>query len=447
VLPPSVDTIAAIATAQGRGGIGVIRLSGGAVPDIALHLLGKLPIPRYAGYSNFPDAQGTPIDEGIALYFDAPHSYTGEHVLELQGHGGTAVLQLLLQRCLELGARLAEPGEFTRRAFLNGKLDLAQAESVADLIEAGTAQAARSAMRSLQGDFSITVNKLVDQLIALRMLVEAMIDFPEEDIDALSVAQKQIKLATLQTDLAQVLYLANQGSLLKEGGSVVLVGPPNVGKSSLLNCLSGEDAAIVSDIPGTTRDIIQRTIQIDGIQLHILDTAGLRNSQDTIEQMGIDRTHSAMLKADVILLLWDASQHLSATNQAIVDELSPSTPKLHVFNKIDLLNQSERIEECSGEKHIYLSAKTGAGVDLLKQQLLEKIGWHQETGVFLARERHVQALLIAQRHVQNAANEFHQTELFAENLRLAQNSLCSITGVFTADDLLGEIFSRFCIGK
>lgn len=446
-MPANVDTIAAIATAQGRGGIGVIRLSGSAVPGIAQQLLGKLPTPRYANYSIFSDAQGTPIDQGIALYFVAPHSYTGEHILELQGHGGTAVLQLLLQRCLELGARLAEPGEFTRRAFLNRKLDLAQAESVADLIEASTAQAARSAMRSLQGEFSRAIHHLVDLLIDLRMLVEAMIDFPEEDVDTLNIAQKQIKLATLIKELAQVLHLSNQGGLLRDGASVVLVGSPNVGKSSLLNCISGEDAALVSDIPGTTRDIIRQTIQIDGVPLHILDTAGLRDSHDAIEQMGIARTRSAILKADVILILLDANRCSSTTNQAILDELPLNIPRLLVFNKIDLLNQFERVEGCSGDGHIYLSAKTGAGVDCLKQKLLEKIGWHQETGVFLARERHVQALLIAQKHIQNAANELHQTELFAENLRLAQVSLSSITGEFTADDLFGEIFSRFCIGK
>ena len=447
MLSPSADTIVAIATAQGRGGVGVVRLSGASVPEITQKLLGNLPTPRHASYLDFPDAQGDIIDQGIALYFVAPHSYTGEHVLELQGHGGIAVLQLLLQRCIELGARLARPGEFTQRAFLNGKLDLAQAESVADLIDATTAQAARSAMRSLQGEFSQTIHRLVGALIQLRMLVEAMLDFPEEELDTSDIARRQAGLSALAQELAQVLRLAQQGSLLREGAHIVLVGQPNVGKSSLLNQLSGEEVALVSDVPGTTRDVIRQAIQIGGVPLHISDTAGLRESQDLVEQMGIARTRGAMHKADVILILLDAKLGLSAADQAILDELPPRIPRLHIFNKIDLLAQSARLEELDGETHIHLSAKTGAGLDLLRNKLLELIGWHQEAGVFVARERHIQALLSAQSYVQQAADELSRAELFAENLRLAQDELNSITGEFTADDLLGEIFSRFCIGK
>lgn len=447
MLSPSVDTIVAIATAQGRGGVGVVRLSGASVPEITQKLLGNLPAPRHASYLDFPDTQGDIIDQGIALYFIAPHSYTGEHVLELQGHGGTAVLQLLLQRCVELGARLARPGEFTQRAFLNGKLDLAQAESVADLIDATTAQAARSAMRSLQGEFSRAIHRLVGALIQLRMLVEAMLDFPEEELDTSDIARRQAGLLALAQELAQVLRLAQQGSLLREGAHIVLVGQPNVGKSSLLNRLSGEEVALVSDVPGTTRDVIRQAIQIGGVPLHISDTAGLRESQDLVEQMGIARTRGAMHKADAILILLDATLGLSAADQAILDELPSGIPRLHIFNKIDLLAQSARLEELDGETHIHLSAKSGAGLDLLRNKLLELIGWHQEAGVFVARERHIQALLSAQNYVRRAADELSRAELFAENLRLAQDELNSITGEFTADDLLGEIFSRFCIGK
>lgn len=447
MLSPSVDTIAAIATAQGRGGVGVVRVSGIAAPRIALELLGELPPPRFAKYGNFMDGRGQVIDQGIALYFVAPYSYTGENVLELQGHGGTAVLQLLLQRCLELGARLAEPGEFTRRAYLNNKLDLAQAESVADLIEASTAQAARSAMRSLQGEFSQAIYHLVSTLIELRMQAEATLDFPEEDLNALDTERRQVGLLATEQELAQILRLAQQGSLLRDGVRVVLVGQPNVGKSSLLNQLSGEEVALVSEMPGTTRDVIRQTIQIGGVPLHISDTAGLRESDDVIEQMGIARTRGEIQKADVILVLLDAKLGLTAAEQAILDELPPNLPRLFIFNKIDLLAQPSRLEMCDGKTHIYLSAKAGTGLDLLRKKLLELIGWHQEEGVFAARERHIQALLTAQDHVQRAASEQAAGELFAENLRLAQNALNSIAGEFTADDLLGEIFSRFCIGK
>jgi tRNA modification GTPase len=445
VLSPSVDTIAAIATAQGRGGVGVVRISGAAVSCIALALLGELPAPRFAKYGNFLDESGQVIDQGIALYFVAPHSYTGENVLELQGHGGTAILQLLLKRCLELGARLAEPGEFTRRAYLNNKLDLAQAESVADLIEATTTEAARSAMRSLQGDFSAEIHSLLDELISLRMLVEAMLDFPEEDIEIVDSTRRDAQLEQIQSKLSNVLQSAKQGSLLREGAHIVLVGRPNVGKSSLLNKLSGQDVALVSDVPGTTRDVIRQAIQIRGVPLHIIDTAGLRESQDEVENMGIARTHQTVQRADLILLLLEANQNITPHDEDILALLPAAITRLQIFNKADLL-EGER--DALPANSIYVSAKTGAGMEALRDKLLELVGWrNQEGGVFMARTRHLLALSLAQDHLEVAHNVRHNPELFAEELRLAQQALSSITGEFTADDLLGEIFSRFCIGK
>ncbi len=444
---PRPDIIAAIATASGRGGIGVVRVSGHNLITFAEAILGKKLIPRCATYSSFFDADGQVLDEGIALFFPAPLSYTGEDVLELQGHGGQAVLQLVLQRCLELGARLAQPGEFTQRAFLNNKLDLAQAESVADLIEATTSQAARSAVRSLHGEFSQAIRLLVEKLTSLRMLVEAMLDFPEEGIDEPDFDFRETQLAVLLKELESILSLAQQGSLLREGAHIVLAGQPNVGKSSLLNCLSGEDVALVSEVPGTTRDVIRQAIQIGGVPMHIMDTAGLRESQDEVEMLGISRTHSTLQKADAILLLLDARQGISMADRKILAEFPPNIPKLHIFNKIDLLDQPARVEVLDGEFIIYLSAKTGTGLELLRDKLLELIGWHQEAGVFMARERHVRALQAAKVNLQLAAEQISRAEIFAEELRLAQESLNSITGEFTSDDLLGEIFSRFCIGK
>jgi len=355
--------------------------------------------------------------------------------------------QLVLQRCLELGARIAGPGEFTQRAFLNGKLDLAQAESVADLIDATTSQAARSAMRSLKGDFSNAIHELVEALIRLRVLVEAMLDFPEEEIDSIDIDKRSSSLAEISGGLEKILNLAQQGSLLREGAHIVLIGQPNVGKSSLLNRLSGEEVALVSDVPGTTRDVIRQAIQINGVPLHIVDTAGLRESQDKVEQMGMERTHHAMQKADVILLLAEAGNHLASDDELILSSMPQEIPRLNVFNKIDLSGQHARMEEAGGECNIFLSAKTGDGVELLCDKLLELIGWHQEAGVFMARERHVRALLDACSHIRRAIEMVAQAELLAEELRLAQESLNSITGEFTSDDLLGEIFTSFCIGK
>ncbi|MBI3903919.1 MAG: tRNA uridine-5-carboxymethylaminomethyl(34) synthesis GTPase MnmE [Nitrosomonadales bacterium] len=441
------DFIAAIATAPGRGGIGVVRVSGDNLAMLVAALLGKALVPRQATLATFLDAQGHAIDQGIALFFPSPHSYTGDDVLELQGHGGPAVLHLVLQRCLELGARLARPGEFTQRAFLNDKLDLAQAESVADLIDATTSQAARSAMRSLQGEFSSTIHHLVNGLIQLRILVEAMLDFPEEELEAPDISSRNAQLNELRNELEKTLGLAQQGSLLREGAHIVLVGQPNVGKSSLLNRLSGEEVALVSDIPGTTRDVIRQAIQIGGVPLHIVDTAGLRESGDVVEQMGVARTRNTLQTADAILILLDTCYGISAEDQKILDELPPSIPRLHIINKIDLLAQAPCLEERDGECYIYLSAKTGEGLDLLRNRLLLLVGWHQDAGVFMARERHVRALLAAHAHLQRAMGVLSQTELFAEELRLAQEDLSSIMGEFTADDLLGEIFSHFCIGK
>lgn len=444
---PKLDTIAAIATAPGRGGIGVVRISGHNLELIASGIFGDIPLSRKIRFISFKDSDGSIIDQGVVLYFNAPHSYTGEDVLELQGHGGPAVLQMLLQRCLELGARLASPGEFTQRAYLNGKIDLAQAESVADLIDATTSQAARSAMRSLNGDFSRVIQHLVLNLINLRMLVEAMLDFPEEELDTPDVTSRNTKLSTIKQDIEQTLQLARQGSLLREGAHVVLIGQPNVGKSSLLNSLSGEDIALVSELPGTTRDVIRQSIQLSGVPLHIIDTAGLRETQDTVEKMGIARTHSSIAKADVILLILDANSGISDEDNNILAELPQNTPQLYVFNKIDLFNGAARIETSEGKDYIYLSAKTGIGINLLQQRLLELIGWHQESGVFMARERHVRALLRAKSHLDKATIEIARAEFFAEELRLAQEALNEITGEFSSDDLLGEIFSRFCIGK
>jgi tRNA modification GTPase len=441
------DTIAAIATAHGRGGIGVIRISGADVVPFAAAILGKLPPPRVATYAAFLDAEGAAIDTGIALYFHGVHSYTGEDVLELQGHGGMVIQQLLLQRCLDLGARLAMPGEFTQRAFLNGKLDLAQAESVADLIDATTAQAAKSAMRSLQGEFSRIVHGLLDQLIELRMLTEAMLDFPEEEIDALPIAQRETRLHSLLQAIEHTRQTASQGSLLREGAHVALVGRPNVGKSSLLNQLSGEEIALVSEIPGTTRDVIRQAIQIQGVPLHIMDTAGLRDAQDKVEQMGIARTHGAMQKADVVLLVLDAAAGMTADEQQILELMPDGVPCVRVWNKIDLTGGTPQAEKTAAGWTVHLSARTGAGMELLREKLLAVIGWHQEAGVFMARERHLLALAEAQQCLLNAAQVLGQSELFAEELRLAQEALNSITGEFTADDLLGEIFSRFCVGK
>lgn len=439
----SSAAIAAIATAPGRGGVGVVRVSGGDVAPFAIGLLGRLPEPRRATFGRFLSADGAVLDEGIVLYFAAPHSFTGEHVLELQGHGGPVVLNLVLQRCLELGARLAEPGEFTRRAYLNGKLDLAQAEAVADLIDAASSEAARSAMQSLSGAFSARITELVAALTRLRMLVEATLDFPEEEIDFLRDADAFGRLDAIDASLDKVRAQARQGALLREGLTVVLIGQPNVGKSSLLNQLAGFEAAIVTEIAGTTRDTVREAIQVHGVPLHIVDTAGLRDTEDPVEQLGIARTWAAAEKADVALLLVDAAHGVGEREAAILRRLPPVV-RLTLHNKIDVTGAPPR---AAGDE-IWLSAKTGAGVDLLREKLLESAGWRAAgEGAFMARARHLEALGRAAGHVAAARAAAAQLELFAEELRLAQAALSEITGEFTADDLLGEIFSSFCIGK
>lgn len=441
----NTDTIAAIATAQGHGGIGVVRISGPGAASLAGAMLGRQPEPRRAVFSSFQDENQETIDQGIALYFPSPNSFTGEDVLELQGHGGPAVLHLLLQRCLSLGARLAEPGEFTRRAFLNEKIDLAQAESVADLIAATTAEAARGAMRSLRGDFSAEIHALLEYLVRLRMLVEAMMDFPEEEIDVADSALSSSMLQTIRSKLQQTLAIAKQGSLLREGAHIALIGRPNVGKSSLLNRLSGEDVALVSDVPGTTRDVIREVIQIRGIPLHILDTAGLRKSDDEIENMGMARTHQIVNKADLILLLLDSAKGCTAEDKEIISGLPADIPHLLVFNKADLLAKDQGKDTKAG---IYISAKSGEGLDDLREEILKLIGWRrQESGAFIARERHLLALNSTLSHIDRAFTVLQNAELLAEELRLAQQALSGITGKFSPDDLLGEIFSHFCIGK
>ncbi|MBE0614937.1 MAG: tRNA uridine-5-carboxymethylaminomethyl(34) synthesis GTPase MnmE [Burkholderiales bacterium] len=441
-------TIAAIATAPGSGGIGVVRVSGKNLLPFAQAVLGKVPVPRTAIKSSFLDAHGVAIDDGVALYFPAPRSYTGEDVLELQGHGGTVVLQMLLKRCLELGARLAEPGEFTRRAFLNDKLDLAQAESVADLIEAASDSAARCALRSLRGEFSAAIDELAGQLVELRMLVEATLDFPEEELDPLDRADVKGRHARLVGALDTAIAKSRLGSLLRSGLQVVLAGQPNVGKSSLLNRLAGEELAIVTAIPGTTRDSVRQAINIDGVPLNIVDTAGLRDTRDEVERMGIERTWSEIGKADVVLLLVDARAGVTEQDLGLVERIPPGVKRVFVHNKIDLAGRSPRVQRDETSVSLHVSAKTGAGLELLRAELLAVAGWQQGAeDVFMARERHLIALHQAAQHLASAGEYLGRPELFAEELRLAQAQLNTITGEFAADDLLGEIFSRFCIGK
>jgi tRNA modification GTPase len=444
----TVETIAAIATAPGAGGIGVVRVSGPLSRTIAEGVLGQCPLPRHAAYLDFKSSDGSLIDRGIALYFPNPHSYTGEDVLELQAHGGTALMQILLARCLELGALQAEPGEFTRRAYLNQKLDLAQAEAVADLINASTEAAARSAVRSLSGEFSGRIQALQAKLIDLRMYVEACLDFPEEDIDFITQGRVAEKLQQLMDELQAVFNSARQGNLLREGIRVVLIGQPNVGKSSLTNQLAGEDIAIVTPIAGTTRDTIRSEIQINGVPLHIIDTAGLRDTQDEVELQGIARTWRALENADIAILMVDATHGIGEEEKSILARLRKDLPKIWVHNKIDLSSELPRIQQSGEETHIYLSAKQGDGVDLLSRHLLLLAGWQSVgEGVFMARARHLDAMRRVQESLASATLQLGQSELLAEELRLAQTALGEVLGEFTPDDLLGEIFSRFCIGK
>jgi tRNA modification GTPase len=428
----------------------VVRVSGPLAAELARAILGTVPLPRLATYRRFCGARGEVLDEGIAIFFASPRSYTGEDILELQGHGGPVVLREILARCVELGARLAEPGEFTRRAFLNERLDLAQAESVADLIEASSAEAVRSAARSLSGEFSRRIHRLVADVTELRMHVEACIDFPEEDIDAADRAALRERLAGARKSVADLLEEARQGAVLREGLTVVLVGAPNVGKSSLLNRLAGEDLAIVTPIAGTTRDHVRATIALEGVPIHLIDTAGLRESRDEVERIGIDRTWSAIAQAGAALVISDATtSSLGKEEAGILSKMPRGLPLARVENKIDLCGLPPGREDRDDVVTIRLSAKNGDGVELLRGWLLEVAGWrpHGE-GIFMARERHLLALRDAAASLARAAEENLQVyELFAEDLRMTQNSLGTITGAVSADDLLGEIFGRFCIGK
>ncbi|MDO8277727.1 MAG: tRNA uridine-5-carboxymethylaminomethyl(34) synthesis GTPase MnmE [Burkholderiaceae bacterium] len=452
------DPIAAIATAAGRGAVGIVRVSGRNLAPVIEAVCGKTLKPREATYLPFLDAQGQTMDRGLAIHFPAPHSYTGEDVLELQAHGGPIVLQLLLSRCIEagaaLGVRVAQPGEFTERAFLNDKIDLAQAEAIADLIDASTEAAARSASRSLAGEFSREIAALREALIRLRMLVEATLDFPEEEIDFLKQSDAQGQLDRLRERLTTVMQKAQQGALLRDGITVVIAGQPNAGKSSLLNALAGAELAIVTPVAGTTRDKIAQTIQIEGVPLHVIDTAGLRDSEDEVEKIGIARAWAEIEAADAVLFLHDLTRLAQAEYQAgdahiaqtLQDKLQRGVPVIDVWNKQDAV---------SGASHaagLAISAKTGAGIDTLRRKLLELAGWQAAPeGVFIARERHLQALRAVHMHLQEAqgllAAQAQALDLLAEELRLAQNALGEITGEFSADDLLGVIFSSFCIGK
>ena len=484
-----LDPIAAIATAAGRGAVGIVRVSGVGLAPYVQALLGRSLQPRHAHYLPFPDAQGQPIDQGLALFFPAPHSYTGEDVLELQAHGGPVVLQLLLARCLEVASqpnpasgqavlarlRLAQPGEFTQRAFLNDKIDLAQAEAIADLIDASTAAAARSASRSLSGAFSHEIHGLRDALIHLRMLVEATLDFPEEDIDFLTKADARGQLLKIEQALAQVRQRAQQGALLREGIKVVIAGQPNAGKSSLLNALAGAELAIVTPIAGTTRDKVQQTIQIEGVPLHVIDTAGLRDSSDEVERIGIARAWDEIASADAVLFLHDLSRAADpayrVADEALAAEMARKVPAavpiIAVWNKSDCLVSGPADPaapqalalpapalpaERPASHTLALSARKGTGLQALRQALLEVAGWQAAPeGLFIARARHVEALQAVDAHLMEAAAQLHADspalDLLAEELRLAQNALSGITGEFTSDDLLGVIFSSFCIGK
>ncbi|MBP6851127.1 MAG: tRNA uridine-5-carboxymethylaminomethyl(34) synthesis GTPase MnmE [Rhodoferax sp.] len=471
--PQPGDPIAAIVTAAGRGAVGIVRVSGTNLAPLILALCGRPLVPRYATYLPFLDASGNPIDHGLAIHFPAPHSYTGEDVLELHGHGGMVVLQLLLQRCLQAGAgqhlRLAQPGEFTQRAFLNDKMDLAQAEAIADLIDASTEAAVRSANRSLSGAFSAEIQALLQTLTDLRMLVEASLDFPEEDIDILHAADVQGRLTALAAILARIRQQSRQGALLRDGMRIVIAGQPNAGKSSLLNTLAGAELAIVSPIAGTTRDKVQQTVQIEGVPVHVIDTAGLRDSTDTIEQMGVARAWAEIETADAVLFLHDGARLFpsdpgvpAAQDDALAcreadtviartlrQRVPAQVPVIDVWNKSDVMGPTPDTDMAHG---IRLSARTGDGLDQLRATLLKAAGWQPVAeGSFMARQRHLQALERVSAHVDAAlahlASGAPLLDLLAEELRLAQNALAEITGAFGADDLLGAIFSRFCIGK
>ena len=447
----SPDTIAAIASAPGRGAVGVIRVSGPGVPHIAQEILGFLPMPRLAQVANFRSSSGEALDRGLALYFPAPASYTGEHVLELQGHGGALIMDLLLQRLLGMGCRMARPGEFSERAFLNGKIDIAQAEAIADLIDAGTTAAARAAVRSMQGEFSARINALQVQITELRTLVEAAIDFPDEELEFLPGSVLGRRMANILAGFESITAAARQGALLREGLNVVIAGRPNAGKSSLLNNLVGDEIAIVTDQPGTTRDVLRQHVHLDGLPLNLIDTAGLRTAVDVVEAEGVRRALNEVDRADRVLYILDHAAARPQDWRAELQELPPGVPLTLVFNKIDLSGAAPRADESLDPPQVFLSAKTGEGVALLREHLKTRAGYVSgESGALSARRRHLDALRRAKACVEQAAQTLAETrafELFAEELRRAQLALGEITGEFTSDDLLGEIFSSFCIGK
>jgi tRNA modification GTPase len=450
-MDPAADTIAAVATPPGQGGVGIIRVSGPDVPALTERLFGALPAPRRADVHAFRDADGALIDVGLVVYFAAPASFTGEHVLELHGHGGPVVMDQLLGRLLALGARPARPGEFSERAFLNGKLDLAQAEAIADLIDSSTVRAARAAVRSLQGAFSVRVHELVERLTRIRTYVEAAMDFPDEEIDFLSDAGFKRRLTDLSREFAVLFAQAHQGQLLRDGMTLVIAGRPNAGKSSLLNVLAGYAAAIVTEIPGTTRDVLREHIQIDGMPLHIIDTAGLHDSPDPVEREGMQRARAAMRQADGVLLVIDDRQGYTAADAAVLEELPSTVPCTRVYNKIDLTGRRPGYDDSETVPAVALSALTGSGLEALREHLKGSVGFaEQNDGGFSARRRHLDALQRARAHVEAGIRQLEQQgagELLAEELRQAQEVLGEITGTVSSDDLLGRIFSSFCIGK
>lgn len=443
------DNIVAIASGAGYAGVGVIRVSGVDLSRIINGLIKKSTLkPRFAHYVDLYDDSGDVLDSGLVLYFPAPHSFTGEDVLEIQGHGSPVVLNMLIKRCIELGCRLAEAGEFSKRAYLNGKLDLVQAESIADLIHAESEATARGALKSLKGEFSQYIAKINEQLINLRMFVEATLDFPEEDIEFIAAAKIKDKLIALQEQIHQLLHSTKQGVILNNGANIVIIGQPNVGKSSLLNALANEDVAIVTAVAGTTRDVVRQKIIINGIPFNIIDTAGIRETHDVVEKIGIERAFAATQHADLCLVLVDVNHGVGVAEKQIISTLPVNINIIYVHNKIDLLSLAPKVAIEDNQTHIYISARESIGLENLRNKLLELIGWeHNENDVFLARTRHLDAMRLTVEHINSAFDNWAHLEILAEELRYAHNALSAITGEFSADDLLGEIFSKFCIGK
>ena len=443
------NNIVAIATATGFAGIGVVRISGVSLQKLAVTITNKTTImPRVATYSKFYDKNHEVIDSGLILYFPHPNSFTGEDIIEIQGHGSPISLQMILKRCIELGCRLATPGEFSQRAYLNGKIDLVQAESIIDLIHAESEIAVKSAIKSLSGIFSKYINQINEQLIHLRMFVEATLDFPEEDIEFIAEAKIRTKLEVLRTEIRSLLANTKQGVLLNNGANIVIVGRPNVGKSSLLNALANEDIAIVTDVAGTTRDIVKEKIVINGIVFNLIDTAGIRDTQDIVEKIGIERALHAVNNAEVCLILIDDSIGITLDDRDVLAKIPANLPRIYVHNKIDLTNSNPRITYNDNKINVYISAKQQLGIQLLRDEILKLVGFDNNCqDVFIARTRHLESMNKAVYHIDNSFSNWHNLEILAEELRYAHNNLTEITGEFTSDDLLGEIFSKFCIGK